>query len=76
MMKEEKNLFANADFFIATVYHFLGIPTPHFTPLFVMARTAGWSAHIQEQRANNKLIRPNADYVGPEPRPFVPIEKR
>jgi 2-methylcitrate synthase len=76
VMKEEKNLFANADFFSATVYHFLGIPTSHFTPLFVMARTAGWSAHIQEQRANNKLIRPNADYVGPEPRPFVPIEKR
>jgi 2-methylcitrate synthase len=76
VMKEEKNLFANADFFSATVYHFLGIPTPHFTPLFVMARTAGWSAHIQEQRANNKLIRPNADYVGPEPRAFVPIEKR
>jgi 2-methylcitrate synthase len=76
VMKEEKNLFANADFFSATVYHFLGIPTSHFTPLFVMARTAGWSAHIQEQRANNKLIRPNADYVGPEPRPWVPIEKR
>ena len=76
VMKEEKNLFANADFFSATVYHFLGIPTSHFTPLFVMSRTAGWSAHIQEQRANNKLIRPNADYVGPEPRPFVPIEKR
>jgi 2-methylcitrate synthase len=76
VMKEEKNLFANADFFSATVYHFLGIPTSHFTPLFVMSRTAGWSAHVQEQRANNKLIRPNADYVGPEPRPFVPIEKR
>jgi 2-methylcitrate synthase len=76
VMKEEKNLFANADFFSATAYHFLGIPTAHFTPIFVMARTAGWAAHIQEQRANNKLIRPNAEYVGPEPRPFVPIEKR
>ena len=76
VMKEEKNLFANADFFSATAYHFLGIPTAHFTPIFVMARTAGWAAHIQEQRANNKLIRPNAEYVGPEPRPFIPIEKR
>ena len=76
VMKQEKNLFANADFFSATVYHFLGIPTSHFTPIFVMARTAGWSAHIQEQRANNKLIRPNAEYVGPEPRPFISIEKR
>ena len=76
VLKEEKNLFANADFFSATVYHFLGIPTAHFTPIFVMARTSGWTAHIQEQRANNKLIRPNAEYVGPEPRPFVPIEKR
>jgi len=76
VMKEEKNLFANADFFSATAYHFLGIPTPHFTPIFVMARIAGWSAHIQEQRANNKLIRPNAEYIGPEPRSFVPIQKR
>jgi 2-methylcitrate synthase len=76
LMKEQKNLFANADFFSATVYRFLGVPTPHSTPIFVMARTAGWSAHLKEQRANNKLIRPNADYVGPKPRPFVPIEKR
>jgi 2-methylcitrate synthase len=76
VMKEEKKLFANVDFSSATVYRFLDIPTAHFTPLFVMARISGWSAHIQEQRANNKLIRPNADYVGPEPRPFVPIEKR
>jgi 2-methylcitrate synthase len=76
LMRKEKNLFANADFYSATLYHFLGIPTPHFTPLFVMARTAGWSAHIQEQRENNKLIRPSADYVGPETRAFIPIEKR
>jgi 2-methylcitrate synthase len=76
VVKEEKNLFPNVDFSSASAYHFLDIPTAHFTPIFVMARTAGWSAHIQEQRANNKLIRPNAEYIGPEPRPFVPIEKR
>jgi 2-methylcitrate synthase len=76
LMRKEKNLFANADFYSATTYHFLGIPTPHFTPLFVMSRIAGWAAHIQEQRENNKLIRPSADYVGPEIRAFVPIEKR
>jgi len=69
-------LFANADFYSATLYHFLGFPTPHFTPLFVMARIAGWSAHLKEQRQNNKLIRPSADYVGHELRPFVPIERR
>jgi 2-methylcitrate synthase len=76
VMKEQKNLFANADFYSATLYHFLGFPTPHFTPLFVMARTAGWSAHLKEQRQNNKLIRPSADYIGPVLRSFVPIERR
>lgn len=76
IMQREKKLFANADFFSATVYHFLGIPTAHFTPLFVMARTAGWAAHIKEQRSNNKLIRPSADYVGPAPRPYVPLDQR
>jgi 2-methylcitrate synthase len=76
LMREQKNLFANADFFSATLYHFLGIPTPLFTPLFVMSRVAGWSAHLKEQRANNKLIRPSADYVGPEVRRFVPLAKR
>jgi 2-methylcitrate synthase len=75
-MQREKKLFANADFFSATVYHFLGIPTSHFTPLFVMARTAGWAAHIKEQRSNNKLIRPSADYVGPAPRPYVSLDQR
>jgi 2-methylcitrate synthase len=75
-MREQKNLFANADFFSATLYHFLGIPTPLFTPLFVMSRVAGWTAHLKEQRANNKLIRPSADYVGPEVRRFVPLAKR
>lgn len=76
VMKEQKNLFANADFYSATLYHFLGIPTPHFTPLFVMSRITGWSAHLKEQRQNNKLIRPSADYIGPEVRPWVPIEQR
>ena len=61
-------------FFIA--YRFLGISTPLFTPIFVCSRVSGWAAHIFEQRANNKLIRPTADYVGPEARPFVPIAER
>ena len=76
VMRREKNLFPNLDFYSATAYHFCGIPTPMFTPLFVVSRITGWAAHIIEQRADNRLIRPNADYIGPEPRPFVPIEKR
>ena len=65
IMKQEKNLFPNLDFYSATAYHFMGIPTELFTPFFVLARITGWSAHIFEQRAHNRLIRPNADYVGP-----------
>jgi 2-methylcitrate synthase len=76
VMADEKKLFANADFFSASAYHFAGIATPLMTPLFVCARTSGWCAHIMEQRADNKLIRPGADYIGPAPRPFVSIEKR
>ena len=76
VMRERKNLFANADFFSASAYHFLGIPTPHFTPLFVIARVAGWTAHLKEQRANNKLIRPSADYIGPQVRPYIPVDQR
>ncbi len=75
-MKEEKNMFANADFFHASAYHFMGIPTKLFTPIFVMSRVTGWSAHCFEQRANNRIIRPGADYVGPEERDYLPIEDR
>ena len=76
VMRREKKLFPNLDFYSATAYHFCRIPTSMFTPLFVVARITGWSAHIIEQRADNRLIRPNADYVGPDPRPFVPIAQR
>jgi 2-methylcitrate synthase len=76
VMRREKNLFPNLDFYSATTYHFSGIPTAMFTPLFVISRITGWAAHIIEQRADNRLIRPNADYTGPEPRPFVPMANR
>jgi len=65
IMWREKKLFANLDFYASLVYHQIKIPTLHFTPIFVIARTSGWVAHIFEQRANNKLIRPNATYNGP-----------
>ena len=76
VMRREKKMFPNLDFYSATAYHFCGIPTAMFTPLFVVSRITGWAAHIIEQRADNRLIRPNADYIGPDPRPFTPIEKR
>ncbi len=75
-MWSEKRLFPNLDFYSAPTYHFMGIPTPLFTPIFVMARVTGWSAHIMEQRAHNVLIRPNAEYVGPDDQPWLPIESR
>jgi 2-methylcitrate synthase len=76
VMRREKKLFPNLDFYSASAYHLCGIPTSMFTPLFVVSRITGWAAHIIEQRADNRLIRPNADYIGPEPRPFVPIAQR
>lgn len=76
VMWEQKKLFANADFYAATVYHFMGIPTSLFTPIFVCSRVTGWAAHVMEQRANNRLIRPAADYTGPDLQAWLPIEDR
>jgi 2-methylcitrate synthase len=76
VMWDEKKLFPNLDFYSACTYHYMGIPTPLFTPIFVCSRTTGWSAHIMEQRANNKLIRPSADYTGPDKQAWVPLNKR
>lgn len=76
VMWREKKLFCNADFFHASAYHFMGIPTELFTPIFVCSRVAGWTAHVMEQRANNRIIRPSAEYTGPEHQDWVPIEKR
>ena len=76
VMWDEKELFANADFFHAAAYHFMGIPTKLFTPIFVCSRLSGWAAHVMEQRSNNRIIRPSADYIGPEPRTLVPISNR
>lgn len=76
VMWREKKLFCNADFFHASAYHFMGIPTKLFTPIFVMSRLTGWAAHVMEQRADNRIIRPSAEYTGPEFRKVVPITQR
>ncbi|WP_213999748.1 2-methylcitrate synthase [Arsukibacterium sp.] len=76
VMWREKKLFCNADFFHASAYNYMGIPTKLFTPIFVCSRLTGWAAHVMEQRADNRIIRPSADYVGVEPRSVKPIGER
>jgi citrate synthase len=77
ILNEEKKLNSNVDFYSASAYYVLGIPIDLYTPIFAVSRVSGWTAHVLEQYSRNRLIRPRAEYTGPEyPQPYVPIEKR
>jgi citrate synthase len=75
-MQERKGLFPNVDFYAASVYHTLGIPTDLMTCVFAASRVSGWTAHVREQLADNRLIRPESEYIGPRNQTYVPIEER